>query len=64
MSKRREGTCSEPGPYAAHCTSEPLHRYSCYDAGEDTSWNDRAPEEWQVETPHDCGDPDCTAPPP
>lgn len=55
MSKRRPGTCGDPGPYDAHCTDYPGHRYSCYDAGEDESFNDR--QDWPA--PHDCGDPEC-----
>lgn len=51
--------CNEPGPYSAHCTELPLHRWSCYDASEDVSWNDRSPESWQTEAPHLCEDPAC-----
>ena len=39
-----KGACGMPGPYEAHCTDGPGHRYSCYDAGEDVSFNDR--QEW------------------
>lgn len=38
---RRYGDCDEPGPGDAHCTNQYLHDYSCYDAGQDVSWNDR-----------------------
>lgn len=62
MSRGRPGTCAEPGPRDLHCTENRMHDYSHYDAGEDESWNDRAPEDWQTETPHDCGDPDCQEP--
>lgn len=55
MSKTRPGTCAEPGPYDAHCTDYPGHRYSCYDAGEDVSFNARA--DWL--SPHACDEPDC-----
>lgn len=55
----RKGLCNEPGPYSWHCTEPRLHDYSCYDAQEDTSWNDRSPEDWQLETPHDCEDAAC-----
>ena len=55
MSKRRPGTCGDPGPYDAHCALEPWHRYSCYDAGKDVSFNDR--QDWLA--PHGCEDPDC-----
>ncbi len=55
MSRRRPGTCQAPGPSSAHCTDHPGHRYSCYDAGEDVSFNDR--QDWL--TPHDCQDPAC-----
>lgn len=60
MSTRRPGTCGEPGPYAAHCTNDagPLHRYSCYDAGEDVSWNEGQWYDFDL-APHDCGDPGC-----
>lgn len=51
--------CGEQGPYATHCTEPPNHRYSCYDASDDSSWNDRFPEDWQTETPHNCDDPEC-----
>jgi hypothetical protein len=38
-------TCADPGPYTAHCTEPPMHRFSCYDAGEDVSFNDR--QDWK-----------------
>ncbi len=53
MSRRRLGACGEPGPYAAHCTEEWDHQYSCYDAGDDVSFNDRQ------DFTHDCGDTEC-----
>lgn len=53
MTKRRSGKCGDPGPYAAHCTDYPGHSYSCYDAGEDVSFNNR--QDWT----HDCGDSEC-----
>lgn len=59
MSRVRAHTCAEPGPWDYHCTEATGHRYSCYDAGEDTSWNDASPEDWQTETPHVCDDPNC-----
>jgi hypothetical protein len=43
-----------PGPYTAHCTDYPMHRYSCYDAGEDVSFNSRQ------DFRHDCNDTVCT----
>lgn len=55
MSHRRPHTCGASGPYDAHCTDDPGHRYSCYDAGEDVSWNER--HEWL--SPHACDDPEC-----
>ena len=55
MSQRRLGTCGAPGPGRAHCTDYAWHRYSCYDAGDDVSFNDR--QEWL--TPHDCEDVEC-----
>lgn len=54
--------CNEPGPHSTHCTDHPLHHYSCYDAQDDSSWNDRSPEDWQTEMPHRCGDPTCPIP--
>lgn len=59
MSRLRPGTCGEPGPYDAHCTQNPGHHWSCYDAGDDTSWNDRSPEDWQTDAPHACTDLAC-----
>lgn len=56
MSAIRPGTCAEPGPYAAHCTDRPMHDYSCYDAGEDVSFNHRQ------DFTHACDDPDCPTP--
>ncbi len=55
MSRRRPHTCQDPGPGDTHCTSEPGHRWSCYDAGQDESWNDR--QDWL--TPHACDDDTC-----
>jgi hypothetical protein len=52
----RDGTCADPGPYEAHCTDSPGHRYSCYDAGEDVSFNDRQ------NFKHACSDPACPTP--
>lgn len=59
MSGIRPGTCAAPGPYDQHCTELPDHRWSCYDAGEDASFNagsmrDHLPD-------HDCNDPACEA---
>lgn len=56
MSARRPGTCAAPGPYDAHCTDTIWHDYSCYDAGEDVSFNNR--QDWLA--PHLCDDPTCT----
>lgn len=53
MSAIRSGTCGAPGPYEAHCTDDPGHRYSCYDASEDVSFNHRQ------EFDHGCSDPRC-----
>lgn len=57
MSAIRPGTCAMPGPYDQHCTERPGHPYSCYDAGEDASFNAGVmlggfPE-------HECDDPSC-----
>lgn len=56
MSNVRKGQCNDPGPYAAHCTDDPGHRYSCYDAGEDVSFNHRH------DFTHRCEDPACPTP--
>lgn len=58
MSTRREGTCREPGPRGAHCTDHPGHKWSCYDAGDDVSWNDGQWYDFDL-APHACDDPDC-----
>ena len=59
MSRIRPGACAEPGPYAAHCTDYPMHDYSCYDAGEDVSFNHHR-KDWGA--PHSCTDPACDEP--
>lgn len=56
MSQILTGTCSMPGPYGAHCTDRPMHRYSCYDEGDDVAFN-----EGQSFT-HDCDDDNCDTP--
>ncbi len=56
MSTIRRRTCGAPGPYTAHCTEFPAHDYSCYDAGEDVSFNAR------LDFEHDCSDPTCPTP--
>ena len=56
MSRIRESTCQEPGPYDAHCTDRPMHDYSCYDGGDDVSFNHRQ------DFDHDCQDPACDRP--
>lgn len=53
MSRIRPHTCADPGPGEAHCTDDIGHRYSCYDAGEDVSFNDRQ------EFEHNCSDSSC-----
>ena len=54
MSAIRQFTCGEPGPGDAHCTEpDPAHRYSCYDAGKDVSFN------YRQHFRHDCDDPLC-----
>lgn len=55
MTARRPHTCGAPGPHNAHCTDDPSHRYSCYDASEDVAWNDR--QYWYRS--HACDDPTC-----
>lgn len=49
MSSIQQGTCSAPGPYEAHCSEDVTHRYSCYDAGEDVSFNARQDFEHKCE---------------
>jgi hypothetical protein len=56
MSNRRKGQCNDIGPYEAHCTDDPGHRFSCYDASEDVSFNHRQ------EFVHACSDPTCPTP--
>ena len=56
MSKIRPHICGDPGPGDAHCTEDVAHRWSCYDAGEDVSFNDRQ------DFTHDCSDPACSRP--
>lgn len=53
MSTIRKGACGDPGPYATHCTEGRYHDWSCYDAGEDVSFNHRQ------DFTHDCSDPAC-----
>ncbi len=57
MSRIRSGTCADPGPGDAHCTDYRGHRYSCYDAGEDVSWNDHTMAD--DGTGHECAEPGC-----
>lgn len=57
MSTPRPGTCGDPGPGKSHCTEDPGHRWSCYDAGDDVAWNDGM--EWLAD--HNCAEPDCSA---
>lgn len=64
MSGIRPGTCGDPGPGDLHCTDTPGHRYSCYDAGEDVSWNDNQFEMGFFDSPdggpvHVCDEPKC-----
>ena len=49
MGAIRPGTCGDPGPHEAHCSEPRYHRYSCYDAGEDVSFNDR--QDWTHKHP-------------
>lgn len=60
MSAIRKGMCADPGPGSAHCTEVIGHRYSCYDAGEDVSWNDgQFRDGWYDRDPHVCSEPGC-----
>lgn len=45
--------CNMPGPGDSHCTNDRGHDWSCYDMGEDVSFNDRH------DFRHDCDDPQC-----
>lgn len=56
MGMIRSSACGKPGPYTAHCTSDIAHEFSCYDAGEDVSFNDRQ------DFVHGCTDPNCPTP--
>lgn len=56
MTAIRPGTCGDPGPYDAHCTERVGHDYSCYDAGEDVSFNHRH------DFVHNCDDTACPTP--
>lgn len=58
MSIRRQGACQMPGPRDAHCTDHPMHQWSCYDAGEDVSWNEGQWYDFDL-APHACDDPGC-----
>lgn len=60
MSGIRQYTCGAPGPYGAHCTDYPGHDYSCYDAGNDVSFNARTMREEEI--PHgECEEEGCDA---
>lgn len=60
MSGIRPGACADPGPGDMHCTEHPLHDWSHYDAGADSSWNDGQFEDgWYEEMPHECDEPNC-----
>ncbi|ALJ20391.1 hypothetical protein [Microbacterium sp. No. 7] len=43
--------CAEPGPYGTVCTEDAGHRYSHYDAQDDSSWQD----DWREHGPKDDG---------
>lgn len=58
MSRPRPHWCGAPGPYGAHCTDYPGHDYSCHDAGDDVSFNERTMRDEEI--PHgECGDALC-----
>lgn len=60
MSGYRASACADPGPGDAHCTEPVYHNYSCYDAGEDISWNEgQFRDGWYDRSPHKCDDPQC-----
>ncbi|MBT2484818.1 MULTISPECIES: hypothetical protein [unclassified Microbacterium] len=46
--------CAEPGPWGTVCTEDIWHRYSHYDSGDDSSWQD----DWRDYGPDDEDDPD------
>lgn len=45
------GRCNEPGPWGKFCTDYPYHRFSHYDATDDSSWQD----DWREDTPPEGG---------
>jgi hypothetical protein len=56
------GRCANAGPWGFICTEDGGHRYSCYDASLDTSWNSHWPEDMDVPVenhPCDCRCTDC-----
>lgn len=58
--RTQTGLCNDPGPGDLHCTKHRLHDYSCYDAQDDSSWNDNQWEMgWFDDHPHKCDDPTC-----
>ena len=43
------GDCRDPGPYGSHCTEWAGHKWSCYDASKDQSFNNRTFEDTDTE---------------
>lgn len=52
------GVCGAPGPYDSHCTEYPGHRWSCYDASKDVSFNFR--QDFHHECEGKCSTPNFT----
>ncbi|MFD5599903.1 hypothetical protein ACFWHR_07575 [Leucobacter sp. NPDC058333] len=60
MSDIQTHWCGAPGPYGAHCTEDVGHRHSCYDAGDDVSFNERTMRDDEI--PHgECDEEGCDA---
>ena len=50
---RARHECADPGPWGTVCTADAGHRYSHYDAHDDSSWQD----DWREYGPDDEDDP-------
>lgn len=61
------GVCADTGPWGYICTEDSghRHRYSCYDASLDTSWNHHWPDDFGdvplANHPCDCRCAECAA---
>jgi hypothetical protein len=65
VARAPRGDCAEAGPYGVVCTLPRTHDWSCYDAGDDSSFNSRWLEDFGEvplsEHPFDCRCPPCRA---